>query len=114
MTNQKQDACFYVDDSGSQVVWESEDSDFYVIRAGEMRILFDDNIIRYTDQLEKAGITTDKILEHYILEEKLDMVHNPWFEVFSRKDSFWCSDPIFEIDEAIDYAKNVAPKEYAE
>jgi len=31
--------------------------------------------------------------------------HNAWFEVWNKNDSHWFSDPMFDIDEAIAYAK---------
>ena len=60
MTKTLQDAAFYVDGPGATVVWSKPDNDLYVVRCGEMRIQLKDDVIRNTDQLEKAGIKTDK------------------------------------------------------
>jgi hypothetical protein len=104
----RNDAAFYVDSPGSQVVWESKDCDFYVIRAGEMRIVYKPNsneqeVLRYTDDLEDKGIMTDADLP----EDNDDFywAHNAWFEVCHKEEGDWFSDPMFDIDEAIAHAK---------
>lgn len=101
------DAAFWIDTDTEQVVWEVSDCDFYVIRAGEMRIrdLERDEIIRYTDQLLNAGILDDQALLDLEQQEKIEVINNAWFEVWNKQDSYWCSDPFFDIYEAIEFAR---------
>lgn len=103
----RNDAAFWVDTDTEQVVWEVDDCEFYVIRNGEMRIRhFErDEIIRYTDQLLNAGILDDQTLLDLEEQGKIEVIHNAWFEVWNKKDSYWYSDPYFDIDEAIEYAR---------
>jgi len=107
-----QDAAFYTSSSTWQTVWYERDNPFYVVRNGELRIHATAKdgsraVIRYTDQLEDFGITTDTQLAEWSAkgEEVFEWVHNPWFEVYSENDLGFFSDPIHEIDEAIKQAK---------
>jgi len=105
-----QDAAFYVDCEGSQVVWSSPDNTKYVIRNGEMRIVHHGDpmmsFIRYTDRLVKAGFTTDEDIGK--LEsgevESWEVVNNAWFEVVDKEDGDYFSDPFFTLSEAIEEA----------
>lgn len=112
----RQDAAFYVMSPASEVVWENNECDFYVIRAGEMRIKYkpntdDEQVIRYTDALEAIGVTNDGQLTEATDNETLEWIHNAWFEVWNKNDSHWCSDPYHELDEAILYAKSATLEE---
>lgn len=113
----KQDAAFYVWEPGSEVVWQSNDCDFYVIRSGEMRIRYkpntdDEQVIRYTDQLQDVGITNDAQLVEATDKEVLEWIHNAWFEVWHKEDSEWFSDPFHELQTAINYTQEATLEEY--
>lgn len=108
----RQDSAFYTDCEGTQVVWDKDEHKrFYVVRAGEMRIhyspdLESQTVIRYTDQLEEIGVKTDEDLEKFTAlgDEMFTWIHNSWYEVYDEKDSYFSSDPIHELDEAVEYA----------
>lgn len=101
------DAAFWIDTDTEQVVWEVSDCDFYVIRNGEMRIIQIEtgDIIRYTDQLLNKGILDDQALADLETSGEIEVINNAWFEVWSKKDSYWFSDPFFDIYEAIEFAR---------
>lgn len=88
MTKQ-QDAMFFVNSSAnSEQVWSSEIGAVKVYRCGEMRILKKNpdgsqDIIRYSDQLEKVGLKSDDQLTDLFFgsNPEFEMIHNPWFEV---------------------------------
>lgn len=107
----RQDAAWYVNGGGSEGVWHKEGCDFYVARVGEMKILYTDtttrhtHTFRYTEDIEGAGIYDDKELYDLGLDESiLFWDNNAWFEVCSYTDLDYCSEPIDQLDEAIDYA----------
>jgi hypothetical protein len=66
-------------------------------------------IIRYTDQLRDFGIYTDKLLAKWgdKDEEQFTWVNNPWFEVWDSVDVDYFSEPLFDLNDAIDYAKGL-------
>ncbi len=111
------DASFFVNSPSAETVWENTDSPrFFVVRNGEMRIhakkeIGDDHteVIRYTDQLRDFGIHTDKQLVEWgdKDEEQFTWVNNPWFEVWDSKDTDYFSEPLFDLDDAIEYAKEL-------
>lgn len=104
---------FYVWENDHEEVWAIESNPFFVVRNGEMRIIVksaedeSQEIIRYTDALEKFGITTDKELEEWSgkSEELFSVGMNPWFEVWSVKDTEFYSEPYFDLKEAIAQAE---------
>lgn len=110
----RQDPAFYTDSEGTQVVWDKDENKrFYVVRNGEMRIHAKTHaedthseVIRYTDQLESFGINDDEALADWTLkgEEVFDWIHNSWFEVYDEKDSDFFSDPIHDLDKAVEFA----------
>ena len=109
---EKLDSAFYTNGPGTEVVWEQEGCDYYVVRNGEMRIhaTRDDGsieVIRYTDQLERFGITNDKELAEWTNkgEEVFYWDMNSWFEVYTEKDTEFFSEPIHDLQEAIKFAK---------
>ena len=77
MTKQLENPEFYVNCDGGEYVWRGQR--FSVVRQGEMRILYNDDIIRYTDRLEYNGITTDEQLEKLYQDHKV--MNNPWYEI---------------------------------
>jgi hypothetical protein len=111
------DASFYVNSPSAETVWEDADSPrFFVVRNGEMRIhakkeVGDEHteVIRYTDQLKDFGIYLDSQLEEWTDkgEEVFNWVNNSWFEIWDSKDTDYFSDPLFDLNEAIQYAKNL-------
>lgn len=111
---EKLDSAFYTNGPGTEVVWEEEGCDYYVVRNGEMRIhaTREDSsieVIRYTDQLERFGITTDKQLTEWTDkgEEVFSWENNSWFEVWNDKDTEFFSEPIHDLQQAIKFAKEV-------
>ena len=106
---------FYVWENDYEEVWATESNPFFVIRNGEMRIIVrrsaDDEIselIRYSDILERFGITTDKELEEWSKKEDVfSVINNPWFEIWSVKDTEFYSEPFFDLKEAIAYAEKM-------
>ena len=95
----KQSAEFYVHTADSQSLWEGDR--YYVIRNGEMRICYNDAVIRYTDQLESAGITDDDTLE------KLMDSDNPWVEVVDGQDPYDDGEVYYTLDEAVERAQHL-------
>jgi len=116
-TKTPQDSAFYTNEAGVETVWDYLPSPrFYVVRNGEMRIHATKDghteVIRYTDQLESFGITTDKELGEWSAkgEEVFSWVNNSWFEVYDSLDPEYYSEPIHSLDEAIDFAKELFTK----
>ncbi len=111
--SKRKDAAFYVNSDGGEYVWnpplnedEGEKHEFYVVRAGEMRIKATDGkgrdyVLRYTDDLESFGIHTDEQLyEASTDEENFYWDMNPWFEVMCETDEAY-SDVFDDLDRAI-------------
>jgi hypothetical protein len=96
-----QNAEFYVACDGPEYVWHG--NNYAVIRNGEMRIHYKGDVISYTDDLIRAGITLDEQLE--VLYAMDAVIHNPWFEIENR-DSEW--DPYPEIYSTLGEAIAVA------
>jgi hypothetical protein len=106
-----QDSAFYTNEAGTETVWDNcPHNRFYVVRAGEMRIHATkdgyDEVIRYTDRLERFGITDDAALAEWSNkgEEVFSWVNNSWFEVYDANDADYFSDPIHAFDEAVEFA----------
>jgi hypothetical protein len=101
----KQDSSFYTNQEGAETVWQEQGNPYYVVRNGEMRIHYNDRVIRYTDDLEDNGITTDK--QVYELMDSNCFVNNSWFEVWHSTDTEYYSEPLHELNEAIEHAKEL-------
>ena len=106
-----QEAPFYVYSSEWQTVWQVEGNTRYVVRNGEMRIHARNNVeneyrvIRYSDDLEKVGVTT--VAELIALENKGEDYFiwddNPWFEVWDTEDETY--EEVFDtLDNAVAFA----------
>lgn len=117
----RQDSSFYTDEQGTQFVWGKDENPFSVYREGEMRIHAvnengNDEVIRYTDQLESFGIKTDKELAEWSAkgEEVFSWVNNSWFVVLHETDTEWYSEPFHTLDDAIAFAEkaSLAPEKY--
>jgi hypothetical protein len=114
--NTRKDPAFYVNSPSAETVWEEESNRFFVVRNGEMRIhakrdAEDDHteVIRYTDALVDFGITDDTALAEWENkgEELFTWVNNSWYEVWDTKDTEYFSDPLFDLEQAIEYAKEL-------
>jgi hypothetical protein len=111
--SKRKDAAFYVNSDGGEFVWnpklnedEGEKHEYYVVRNGEMRIKATDGkgrdyVLRYTEDLEAFGITTDEQLyEASMDEENFYWDMNSWFEVCCDFDEAY-SDVFDDLDRAI-------------
>jgi hypothetical protein len=114
--NNRKDPAFYVNSPSAETVWEEESNRFFVVRNGEMRIHAKKNaddehteVIRYTDALVDFGITDDTALAEWDKkgEEVFCWVNNSWYEVWDTKDTEYFSDPLFDLEEAVGYAKEL-------
>jgi len=99
----KQSAEFYVNEDGPEYVWHGEK--YSVIRNGEMRIEYKGETIRYSDDLIRAGITTDGELE--VLYNMEAVGNNPWFEIVETEGEWeWDPENIYDtLNDAIEIAK---------
>jgi hypothetical protein len=94
-----------------------EGCDYYVVASGVMDIRYRttdgvEHRIFDADTLDKLGFDTDiKIAEMSSKDEEVwCWVNNNWFEVYSDTDLDYYSEPIDTIDEAIQYALELAGK----
>jgi hypothetical protein len=104
----QQDAVFYTG-GDVEVVWKSDDCDFYVVACGDTRILLVDeegkeHDIRQPADLEGAGIKSDTDFKRLADKDLITWYNNPWFEVYSDTDLDYYSEPMYELDEAIGFA----------
>ena len=98
---------FYVWDNGYEYIYEKRPFGKYeIVRNGEMRIIYKnpngtEDILRYTDNLFDKGIKTDKQLEQAIEDETIEIIDNPWFEVWDMTlDNEDLGEVFFDLDEA--------------
>ena len=87
----RQDSSFYTNKEGAEMVWQEEGNEFYVVRNGEMRINYGDRVMRYTSDLEEAGIDTDQKLLDLHEAEAIEFINNSCFEVWSSQDTEYFS-----------------------
>jgi hypothetical protein len=82
----RQDAMFYVNSPSFEVV--AKYGKYEVVRNGYMRInnTITEDIYRYTSDLERAGYADDKHLAFAIDSGELEVIDNPWFEVWNSLD----------------------------
>lgn len=82
----RQDAMFYVNSPSFELV--AKYGQYEVVRNGYMRLYnkTTEETYRYTDDLERAGYADDKHLAFAIDTEELDVMENPWFEVWDSDD----------------------------
>ena len=106
----KQDACWYVNDNPTEVVWEQPElSDYCVCRVGEMRIHYTsptgNTILRYTDDIEKvAGYKLDHEVNLASGRGEFDWIDTAWFEILSDANPNYQSDLFDTLDDAIRWA----------
>lgn len=80
---------FYVSENGYELVDRS--ANYLIVRNGEMRIhdnrpTHKGNVYRYTSDLIHAGITESNLYE-LINAEHLELIDNPWFEVWNSENN---------------------------
>lgn len=82
----RQDAMFYVNSPSFEVV--AKYGQYEVVRNGYMRLYntITEETYRYTDDLERAGYADDKHLAFAIDSGELDVMENPWFEIWDSED----------------------------
>lgn len=80
----RQDSAFYTWYDGQQVARLTYNGKSYVVECvGQMRIHYNDEVIRYCDDLIRAGFTNDS--ELYQLEDKGgEWINNSWFEIWDE------------------------------
>ena len=100
----RQDSSFYTNQEAPETVWQEQGNPYFVVRNGEMRINYGEDILRYTSDLIEAGIDTDQKV--YELMDSGSFVNNSWYEVWSSEDSDYYSEPLHDLDTAIQYAKD--------
>lgn len=115
----KQDACFYVNQEGHELVWRDEENPrFFVVRNGELRLHAwnkgedekNPTIIRYTDDLESYGITNDaELVKSFGLsgEGKYEWGYNPWFEVWDTEQVEEDGESYHSLNDAVEIAKKL-------
>ena len=102
-----QDSSFYTNQEGAETIWQEEGNPFFVVRNGEMRINYEDRVLRYTSDLMEAGIDTDQKLIDLMDSEVIEFINNSWFEVWNSNDTGYYSEVIDELSEAIEHAKEL-------
>ena len=104
----KQDSAWYTNGYGTSLVVtvKYKDRSYDVMCCGEMRVHYNDNVIRYVQDLYDNGIMNDKDLsklEGYD-NPHVEWVNNSWFEIVAEdQDWDWC-EPSHTVEEAINYA----------
>ena len=108
---QRQSAEFYVHGEGTETLWDGGER-YYVIRNGEMRIHFGEDILRYTEDLLKAGVCSDRVLSALNISSALAETHDlfqiidsPWFEVVDSSDPTDMGEVYHYLDEAVERAQ---------
>jgi hypothetical protein len=106
-------------------VWESDyeyiDSvspygKYSVVRNGEMRYTYKnadgtEDILRYTTDLFGKDIKTDTQLEQAIEDGTIEVIDNPWFEVWNLKDDSEEFEVFFDLNEARSLAQKLYDSE---
>lgn len=99
---QKQDSAWYTWGDTTEVVRVQYGESFYsVYCCGEMRLEYEGEIMRYADDLESNGITTDKKLSKLTESDDLIWVNNSWFEVVGKDEDWDYNDPFHSVEDAI-------------
>ena len=66
-----------------------------------MRVIYNNQIIRYCDDLINAGIKNDKDLEK-IEDSGGEWVNNSWFEVYDKQASAYTMEVYHSVQDAIE------------
>jgi hypothetical protein len=106
----RDNADWYVYEEGYEYVYSEHNTDpFIIARNGEMRYIYTDPItghkdtLRYTEDLINKGLHNDQDLEEAIENNTLELIDNPWFEVWSLD-----TDEESEVYHSLDTAEKVA------
>ena len=97
-------------DSDTLAVVTYKAAEVAVIVAGEMRITYPDGVIRRTDELSDLGINNDVDLWAFLGREDVEVVNNPWFEVYDLVDPDY-GEVCHDLVSALDYAVRLAERE---
>ncbi len=113
----RQDASFYTNSNDYEIVFDGER--FAVIRNGEMRInirksVNDEwSVLRYTEDLEGWGITTDEELDKWSEQTGLfEWWNNSWFEIVDKRDWSGEYDVFEKLSEAVTVCERMNRGEY--
>jgi len=99
---------------GFGCIWTK--GDYSVHCVGEMLIHFLDPetnreyTITYPDDLDEIGLKKDSDFQEFFAlgEEYFFQTYNPWFEIWKESDPDFYSEPIYELDEAVNLALDLA------
>jgi|694.fasta_scaffold48789_6 hypothetical protein len=111
----RNDPAFYIYEPGHEVVWRDDNCEFFVVRNGDMRIVYkpgqpEQEVIRYTEDILSRNWECDGCLPYD--DTDYTWVENAWFEVWHKTETDYFSDPMFDIGEAIEYAKMATMDEF--
>jgi len=100
----RQDSAFYTWNYSNNVAAVAYlDKEYLISCVGEMRIIYNDQVIRYCDDLINAGIKNDKDLSK-IEESGGEWVNNSWFEVYDMNSGEYISEAYHTVKDAIESA----------
>ena len=109
---------FYVWESDYEYVYNlTPYGNYEIVRNGEMRYAYKnadgtEDILRYTDDLFGKDIKTDTQLEQAIEDGTIEVIDNPWFEVWDMKlDNEDLGEVFFDLDEARHLAQKLYESE---
>jgi hypothetical protein len=118
MTEKHTSPEFYVWQGSYEYVYENTPFGKYeIVRNGEMRIVYKnpdgtEDILRYTTDLFRKGIETDTQLWQASEDNVIEIIDNPWFEVWDMKlDNEDLGEVFFDLDEAEHLAKKLYESE---
>lgn len=120
----RQDSAFYTwDAQAHQLVAtiEYKEREIRVFCDGEMRIHLweskearergdNHDVIRYADQLVKAGITNDEELAKAEMEDRLEWINNSWFDLYAYGDGIgdgWVNAVGHGVDDSVSQALEI-------
>lgn len=98
----RQDSAFYTwNDSNDVALLTYNEKEYLITCVGEMRVIYNDQIIRYCDDLIGAGIKNDKDLQK-IEDSGGEWVNNSWFEVYDRQAGEYTMEVYHSVQDAIE------------
>ena len=98
----RQDSAFYTwNDSNDVALLTYNEKEYLITCVGEMRVIYNNQIIRYCDDLINAGIKNDKDLEK-IEDSGGEWVDNSWFEVYDKQASAYTMEVYHSVQDAIE------------
>jgi hypothetical protein len=102
----RQDSAFYTwGDTSDVALLTYQGREYRVVCVGEMRILYKGQIIRYCDDLIRAGIKRDKDLSK-IDDSGGEWINNSWFEVYDYGSNEYTGEVYHEVKDAIETVAN--------